>query len=90
MFSLTFFFPYLYVFLLFLLYHACHFFRIKPKNPQSFSKNRSVSKEGGKVTGNARKDIEERTGKSVITSKNVVDFSNLISDIIDNDFDKNE
>ena len=49
-----------------------------------------MSKEGGKVTGNARKDIEERTGKSVITSKNVVDFSNLISDIIDNDFDKNE
>lgn len=62
----------------------------KEKNPQSFSENRSVAKEGGEVAGNARKDIEERTGKPVITSKNAVDFSNLISDVIENDFDKNE
>ena len=54
----------------------------KEKNPQSFSENRSVAKEGG--------DIEERTGKPVITSKNAVDFSNLISDVIENDFDKSE
>ena len=47
-----------------------------------------MSKEGGEVAGNARKDIEERTGKPVITSKNAVDFSNLIFDVIDNDFDK--
>ena len=59
----------------------------KEKNPQSFSENRSVAKEGA---GNARKDIEDRTGKPVITSKNAVDFSNLISDVIENDFDKNE
>ena len=62
----------------------------KEKNPQSFSENRSVAKEGGEVAGNARKDIEERTGKPVITSKNAVDFSNLISDVIENDYDKNE
>lgn len=62
----------------------------KEKNPQSFSDNRKVAKEGGEVAGNARKDIEERTGKSVITSKNAVDFSNLISDVIENDFDKSE
>lgn len=62
----------------------------KEKNPQSFSENRSVAKEGGEVAGNARKDIEERTGKPVITSKNAVDFSNLISDVIEKDYDKNE
>ena len=62
----------------------------KEKNPQSFSDNRKVAKEGGEVAGNARKDIEERTGKPVITSKNAVDFSNLISDVIENDFDKSE
>lgn len=62
----------------------------KEKNPQSFSENRSVAKEGGEVAGNARKDIEERTGKPVITAKNAVDFSNLISDVIENDFDKNK
>lgn len=62
----------------------------KEKNPQSFSENRSVAKEDGEVAGNARKDIEERTGKPVITSKNAVDFSNLISNVIENDFDKSE
>lgn len=62
----------------------------KEKNPQSFSEKRSVAKEGGEVAGNARKDIEDRTGKPVITSKNAVDFSNLISDVIENDFDKSE
>ena len=62
----------------------------KEKNPQSFFENRSVAKEGGEVAGNARKDIEERTGKPVITSKNAVNFSNLISDVIENDFDKSE
>ena len=45
----------------------------KEKNPQSFSENRSVAKEGGEVAGNARKDIEERTGKPVISPQNAVD-----------------
>ena len=62
----------------------------KEKNPQTFVDNRKVAKEGGEVAGNAQKDIEERTGKPVITSKNAVDFSNLISDVIDTEYDKNE
>lgn len=62
----------------------------KQRNPQTFAENRSVAKQGGEVAGNTRKDIEERTGNSVITSKNAVDFSNLISDVIENDYDKNE
>lgn len=62
----------------------------KEKNPQTFVDNRKVAKEGGEVAGNARKDIEERTGKPVITSKNAVDFSNLISDVIDTEYDKKE
>jgi hypothetical protein len=62
----------------------------KEKNPQTFADNRKVAKEGGEVAGNARKDIEERTGKPVITSENAVDFSNLISDVIENDYEKKE
>ena len=62
----------------------------KEKNPQTFADNRKVAKEGGEVAGNARKDIEKRTGKPVITSKNAVDFSNLISDVIETEYDKNE
>ena len=62
----------------------------KEKNPQTFADNRKVAKDGGEVAGNARKDIEKRTGKPVITSKNAVHFSNLISDVIETEYDKNE
>ena len=44
--------------------------------------NKKVAKDGGSIAGNARREIEERTGKPVITSKNAIDFSRLISDII--------
>lgn len=58
----------------------------KEQNPQTFA----LAREGGEVAGNARKDIEERTGRPVITSKNAADFSNLISDMIESDFSDNE
>ena len=58
----------------------------KEQDPQTFAENKNIAREGGEVAGNARKDIEERTGRPVITSKNVADFSNLISDVIENDY----
>lgn len=36
---------------------------------------------GGSIAGNARKEIEEATGKPVITPKNAIDFGRLISDV---------
>ena len=54
----------------------------KEQQPVTFDENRTVARSGGEVAGNARKDIESRTGKPVITSKNAVDFSRLISDVI--------
>jgi len=42
----------------------------KAKNPKTFPENRQVAREGGTVAGNARKEIEVKTGKSVITGKN--------------------
>jgi hypothetical protein len=38
--------------------------------PKSFEENKIVALEGGTIAGNARKDIEDKTGKSAITSKN--------------------
>ena len=58
----------------------------KEQDPQTFAENKIIAREGGEVAGNARKDIEERTGRPVITSKNAADFSNLISDVIENDY----
>ena len=58
----------------------------KEQDPQTFAENKNIAREGGEVAGNARKDIEKKTGRRVITSKNAADFSNLISDVIENDY----
>lgn len=54
----------------------------KQETPQDFGENMKIAKEGGSIAGDARKAIEQRTGKSVITSKNAVDFTNLIGNVI--------
>ena len=51
-------------------------------HPQGLEENKKVAKDGGSIAGNARREIEMKTGKPVITSKNAIDFSRLISDII--------
>jgi len=42
----------------------------KEKLPQSLDENRLVARQGGEVAGNARKEIEAKTGKNVISDKN--------------------
>ena len=42
----------------------------KEKLPQSLDENRVVARQGGEVAGNARKEIEAKTGKKVISDKN--------------------
>ena len=54
----------------------------KTINPKGLEENRKVAKEGGGIAGNARKEIEERTGKPVISPKNAVDMSKLIEDVV--------
>ena len=48
----------------------------KKREPKTFPENRQVAREGGSVAGNARKDIESKTGKSVITSQNAKNLQN--------------
>jgi hypothetical protein len=53
----------------------------KIKNPKGLEENKEVAKEGGTVAGNARKDIESRTGKSVISKKSAIDFREVIEEV---------
>lgn len=61
-------------------------------DPQGLNENREIAKEGGTIAGDARKSIEKKTGKSVITSKNAKDLNRVIKDITkivsDNESDK--
>lgn len=50
-------------------------------NPQGLEENKKTARRGGSIAGNARKEIEEATGKPVITPKNAIDFARLISDV---------
>ena len=42
----------------------------KEKKPDTFEKNKEIAKQGGTIAGNARKEIEEKTGKKVVTESN--------------------
>ena len=42
----------------------------REKQPKGLAKNLQVAKQGGTVAGNARKEIEAKTGKPVISTKN--------------------
>lgn len=53
--------------------------------PQGLDENKQVAQDGGSIAGDARKSIEARTGKPVITSKNAIDLGRLISDVVKHD-----
>ena len=55
----------------------------KTKNPQTFKENLEVAKSGGEAAGVARKEVERRTGKSVITSKNATELNQIVTDLIE-------
>lgn len=40
------------------------------QNPHGLEENRIVAKQGGAVAGNARKEIESKTGRPVVTAEN--------------------
>lgn len=39
-------------------------------NPSDFEEHKKVAQQGGDVAGNARKEIEQKTGKKIVTNKN--------------------
>ena len=42
---------------------------VKTQNPKGFLANKKAAKQGGTVAGNARNELEARTGKKVVTSE---------------------
>ena len=53
-------------------------------HPQGLEENKKTARRGGHIAGNARKEIEEETGKPVVSVKNAIDFSKLIDDVAKN------
>lgn len=42
----------------------------KEKKPKTFSENQTIARQGGTIAGNTRREIEEKTGKGVVTEHN--------------------
>jgi hypothetical protein len=42
----------------------------KEKNPETFEESRVIAKQGGTIAGNTRREIEEKTGKKVLSKQN--------------------
>ena len=46
----------------------------KKKNPKGLNENIDVARRGGKIAGNARKDLEQELGESVVTNTNALNY----------------
>ena len=55
----------------------------KNENPSSFAESKSIAKRGGKAALEARKAVEQQTGKSVITSQNATQLYSVVTNMIE-------
>lgn len=53
----------------------------RTEHPEGLEENKKTARRGGRIAGNARREIEAETGKPVISPKNAIDFSRLIEDV---------
>lgn len=51
--------------------------------PEGFSESMGVARQGGEVAGVARRALEERTGKPVITEKNAAQLNAIVTNMIE-------
>lgn len=48
----------------------------KATNPKNFTESKKIAKQGGNIAGNARKELEAKTNKKVVTSTNAKNLLN--------------
>ena len=53
------------------------------EQPVGFDANKRVAQAGGSIAGNARKDLEQRLGRPVITSQNASQLNHVVTQMIE-------
>lgn len=53
------------------------------EQPEGFEANKRIAQAGGSVAGNARKDLEKRLGRPVITSANAAQLNHVVTQMIE-------
>lgn len=61
----------------------------KQENPNTFDENKKIAQRGGKIAGNARKELEKEIGHTVISDKNAseihsVGLDSVVTNLIEN------
>lgn len=51
--------------------------------PETFTESKKVAKRGGNIAGNARRELEEELGESVISSKNATQLNTIVTELIE-------
>ncbi len=51
--------------------------------PKNFEENQQVARRGGRIAGNARRELEQETGQSVITSANAAQLNAVITALVE-------
>ena len=51
--------------------------------PDGIEQNKSVAQRGGRIAGNARRELEEELGHSVITSQNAIQLNHIVEAMIE-------
>jgi len=54
----------------------------KEKKPETFEQSRKIARQGGTIAGNTRKEIEEKSGKKIVTRKNAKQLQNNKDNLI--------
>ena len=52
----------------------------KEKKPKNFIENKKIAKQGGVIAGNTRKEIEQKTGKKIVTKLNAKNINKGIKE----------
>ena len=55
----------------------------KATEPKTFAQNKEVARQGGSIAGNARKEIESKTGRPVISKKTAPELNEIVSGLIE-------
>lgn len=54
------------------------------ENPSTFEENKSAAQRGGRIEGNARKELEAEIGHSVISNKAAPELNTIVTNLIEN------
>ena len=55
----------------------------RAQEPQGLDANKTIARQGGQIAGNARKEIEETTGRPVITAQNAMTLNEVVTKLIE-------